>query len=134
LGTERAFADTDRNIACEPLINGRPLATPYIREDDFLPLESADMQAATLHLEEPIFRQFVSNVTLPWIGYFGRKAQAAYLLDRVFLAVDAEELDYERLEELFQLDKILQPFLGLVMEQVGGRWGVCCGANSFVIT
>lgn len=114
-------------------MNGRPLATRYIRDDDFLPLEREDLDEGAGNSAEPIFRNFVSATTLLDVGTFGRHAQAAYLLDRVLLAVDAHEFDEARWAELYNLDHTLQPLLSTIMEQVGGRWGVYCGATALVI-
>lgn len=121
-------------IGCEPQMYGRPLATRYIRDSDYLPLELEDLDEGfddTIELEP---RYFVSATTLPDVGTFGRHAQAAYLLDRVLLVVDADKLDEARWAELYKLDHTLQPLLGSIMEQVGGRWGVYWGATAMVIT
>jgi hypothetical protein len=115
-------------------MNGRPLATRYIRDDDYMPLEGKDLDEDVGDTAEPFLRYFVSATTLPGVGTFGRHAQAAYLLDRALLAVDADELDETRWSELYILDHTLQPLLGTIMEQVGGRWGVYCGATAMVIT
>ena len=115
-------------------MNGRPLATRYIREDDCMPLEVGDLDESTGQPTESILRYFVSATMLPDVGTFGRHAQAAYLLDRVLLAVDIDELDEARWAELYNLDHTLQPLLGSVMEQVGGRWGAYCNATAMVIT
>lgn len=123
-----------RGIGCEPQINGRPLATRFIQEDEYLPLESEDLDHK-INGAEPIFRYFVSATSLPSVGTFGREAQAAYLLDRVLVAVDVgDEVDGAKWEELYALDNMLQPFLSTLMEQVGGRWGFYCGATAKTIT
>jgi hypothetical protein len=123
-----------RGIGCEPQVSGRPLATRYIRENNYLPLESGDLDDPNMDLVEPIFRHLASTTTLADVGTFGREAQATYLLDRVLVAVDGDEIDDSKLVEIFALDALLQPFLSMVMEQVGGRWGFYCGANSMAIT
>lgn len=115
-------------------MNGRPLATRYIRDDDYMPLEGKDLDEGVGYTAEPVLRYFVSATTLPGVGTFGRYAQAAYLLDRVLLTVDADDLDETRWSELYNLDHTLQPLLSTIMEQVGGRWGVYCGATAMVIT
>ena len=115
-------------------MNGRPLATRYIRGNDFLPLEREDLDEGAEIIPEPMFRNFVSAITLPDVGTFGRHAQAAYLLDRVLLAVDADDLNETRWAELYNLDHILQPLLSTIMEQAGGRWGIYCGATALVMT
>jgi hypothetical protein len=81
-----------------------------------------------------MFRNFVSATTLPDVGTFGRHAQAAYLLDRVMLAVDVDILDERGWVELYKLHDTLQLLLSTIMEQVGGRWGVYCGATALTIT
>jgi hypothetical protein len=115
-------------------MTGRPLATRYIRDDDFLPLEGEDLDEGAGNILDPVFRNYVSAITLPDVGTFGRHAQAAYLLDRVLLAVDAEFLEGSRWTELYTLHNTLQTLLSVVMEQVGGRWGVYCGATAVTVT
>jgi hypothetical protein len=127
-------ADCSRIIGCEPQMNGRPLATRYIRDDDYMPVELEDLDDGFGDITESVPRYFVSATALPGVGTFGRHAQAAYLLDRVLLAVDVDELDDTRWSELCILDHTLQPLLSTIMEQVGGRWGVYCGATAMVIT
>jgi hypothetical protein len=99
-----------------------------------MPLEGSDLDDGNMEVAEPIFRYFVSATALPGVGSLGREAQAAYLLDRVLVAVDGEVMDDAKWAELCALDQILQPFMSMVMEQAGGRWGYYCGANSLAIT
>src|ERR1700744_4058197 len=98
-----AYSDFLRAIGCDPLMNGRPLATRYIRDDDFLPLEREDLEDNVGATLDPMFRNYVSAITLPDVGTFGRHAQAAYLLDRVLLAVDADIFDESRWAEMYTL-------------------------------
>ena len=128
------FSDRSRAIGCDPMMNGRPLATRYIRNDDFLPLEMEGLDENAGIASEPLCHNYVSETTLPDIGSFGRHAQAAYLLDTVLLAVDAEILDETRWSQIYTLHYTLQTLLSTIMEQVGGRWGAYCGATSLTVT
>jgi hypothetical protein len=121
-------------VGCEVETGGRPLATRYIRKDDYMPLESEDLEETVQYMAHPTFRYYVSATALPNIGSFGRQAQAAYLLDRVLLVTDTEVLDEARWAELSNLDQALQELLGTVMEQVAGRLEVYCGATALAIT
>jgi hypothetical protein len=93
-----------------------------------------DLDEGAGSLPDPMFRNLVSATTLPSVGTYGRHAQAAYLLDRVLLAVDTDVVDDMRWGELYILDHMLQALLATVMEQVGGRWGVYCGATAMILT
>jgi hypothetical protein len=115
-------------------MRGRPLATRYIRDDDYLPLESDDLDESTADILDPTFRYFVSATSLPGVGSFGRQAQATYLLDKVLQRVDVEALDETTWWELYHLDRELQALLSIIMEQASGKWGVYCGATSMTIT
>ncbi len=118
-------------IGCDPQMHGRPLATRPIREDDYLPLESYDLDRDSNDLLEPTFRYFVSATSLPGVGTFGREAQATYLFDRVRLALESGDA---MANNLYHIGRDLQNLLAVVMEQVAGRWGVFCGATQMLIT
>ena len=124
----------DRIIGSELQMRGRPLTTRYTRDDDYLPLESNDLDETTADILEPTFRYFISATSLPGVGTFGREAQAAYLLDKVLQRVEVEVLDETTWWELYHLDRELQALLSTIMEQVSGRWGIYCGATSMTIT
>lgn len=111
-------------------MRGRPLATRPIREDDYLPLESYDLDRNADELLEPTFRYFVSATSLPGVGTFGREAQATYLFDRVRLSIEGGELS----SNAYHIGRDLQNLLAVVMEQVAGRWGIYCGATQMLIT
>lgn len=111
-------------------MHGRPLATRAIREDDYLPLESYDLDRNADELLEPTFRYFVSATSLPGVGTFGREAQATYLFDRVRLSIEGGELSCNA----YHVGRDLQNLLAVVMEQVAGRWGIYCGATQMLIT
>lgn len=98
-----------------------------------MPLEAADLDNGTDGAKF-IFRCFASSTSLPGVGTFGREAQAAYLLDRVLMSVDGEGMTDAQWTDLFTLDQTIQPFLCMVMDQVGGRWGYYCGATALAIT
>lgn len=66
------------------------------------------------------------------IGSFGREAQATYLLQRVFNIMTTDDTK-AILEEILILDADIQTFLGIVMNQSGGTWGLCCGSVAITI-
>jgi hypothetical protein len=109
----------------------RPLATRIIREDDYMPLESDDLDEGGADPMQPNLRYFVSALALPGVGPFGREAQATYLFDQVRLAVEQNALVGDVMRPL-GLD--LQRLLSIVMEQIAGRWGVYCGATQMLIS
>lgn len=111
-------------------MHGRPLATRTIRDDDYLPLEPEQLDGNDDFME-PTFRYFVSAISLPGVGSFGREAQATYLFDRVRMAIETGQTTEHT---LYPLGCELQSLLGNVMEQVAGRWGVYCGATKMLIS
>lgn len=119
-----------RVISCNPRMNGRPLATRPIRENDYLPLEPEEMDRGG-SFSQPTFRYFVSATSLPGVGSFGREAQATYLYDRVRYSIETGE---SVVCKLYQLGRDLQGLLAAVMEQLDGRWGIYCGATQMLIT
>lgn len=112
-------------------MHGRPLATRPIRDDDYLPLEPELLDGSRHDLMGPTFRYFVSAISLPGVGSFGREAQATYLLDRVRIVIEAGQTSEH---SLYPLGCELQNLLGTVMEQVSGRWGIYCGATQMLIS
>ncbi|PMD47959.1 hypothetical protein L207DRAFT_523299 [Hyaloscypha variabilis F] len=121
----------DRIIGCDAQMHGRPLATRPIRDDDYLPLEPEFLDGSRSDMMEPTFRYFVSAISLPGVGPFGREAQATYLLDRVRMVIEAGQTSEHT---LYPLGCELQNLLGTVMEQVAGRWGIYCGATQLLIS
>lgn len=112
-------------------MHGRPLATRRIREDDYLPLESHDLDRGLEDMLEPKYRYFVSAISLPGVGIFGREAQATFLYDRVRIALESQDAIANN---LYHIARDLQNLLAMVMEQVAGRWGIYCGASQMLIT
>jgi hypothetical protein len=121
----------DRAIGCDPQMHGRPLATRSVREDDYMPLESYDLDKDVDDFLEPTFRYFVSATSLPGVGSFGREAQATYLFDRVRVAIEHGEAIANN---LYHIGRDLQNLLAVVMDQVDGKVGVYCGAIQMLIT
>jgi len=119
-----------RLIALDPQMHGRPVATRPIRDDDYLPIESVELDQNRDGMMEPSFRYFVSATTLPSVGTFGREAQATYLFDKVRLAIEAGQTSEI---SLFSLGRELQNLLATIMDQAGGRWGVYCDATQMSI-
>jgi hypothetical protein len=111
-------------------MHGRPLATRPIREDDYLPLDSYDLDKNTEDMVEPKFRYFVSATSLPNVGTFGREAQSTFLFDRARVAI---ECPHAIANNLYHIAHDLQNLLAVVMEQVAGRWGIYCGATQMLI-
>ncbi|TVY41846.1 hypothetical protein LOCC1_G004833 [Lachnellula occidentalis] len=115
----------DRNIACDSRMSGRPMAVRPIRDEDYLPLEPADLAGDIDYSMSPAFRYFVSAVSLPTLGKFGREAQATHLLDKVKRAVDLMETDSQT---FVTLGYELQTLLGKVIRQVAEQRTTYCGA------
>ncbi|PVH72825.1 hypothetical protein DL98DRAFT_659822 [Cadophora sp. DSE1049] len=120
----------DRTISCDSRMNGRPLATRPIRENDYLPLEHEEMDRGG-NYSQPTFRYFVSATHLPSVGSFGREAQAIYLYDKVRFSIETGD---SVVAKLYHLGRELQGLLAVVMEQLDGRWGIYCGATQMLIT
>jgi hypothetical protein len=111
-------------------MGGRPFATRSIRDEDYLPLEYTDLAGEIDHSMSPVFRYFVSAISLPGVGPFGREAQAIYLMDKVKRAVDSMQIDDHT---LVALGYELQTLLSTVIDQVGGKWSGFCGATQVLI-
>jgi hypothetical protein len=120
-----------RTLSIDPQVNGRPLATRPIRDDDYLPIEMEDMEAGLPAITTPEMRYFVSATTLSDIGTFAREAQATYMFDKVRLAIEAGNTSAYY---LYPLGREIQTILSTLMEQAAGRWGVYCGATQMIIT
>lgn len=109
---------------------GRPMATRPVRDNDYLPLEPEALDHSH-NTSQPSFRYFVSATSLQGVGSFGREAQAVYLYDRVRYAIENGE---SMANKLYHLGRDLQSLLAVVMEQLGGRWNIYCGATQVLIT
>lgn len=109
----------------------RPLATRLTRDDDYLPMETSDLELSAVNPSNLSLRYFVSATSIPGVGSYGREAQAYYLLDKVRTAIEQGRTDPYT---LYPLGLELQSLLSTVMEQIAGRWGIFCGANSIIIT
>jgi len=110
-------------------MRGRPFATRAIREEDYLPLECAELAGEIDHSTGPVFRYYVSAISLPGVGPFGREAQAIYLMDKVRRTVSMNTDD----NTLVALGSELQALLSTVIDQVGGKWSGFCGATQALI-
>jgi hypothetical protein len=82
------------------------------------------------HTMSPVFRYYVSAISLPGVGPFGREAQGIYLMDKVRRVVDSMNIDDNT---LVALGCELQTLLSTVIDQVGGRWSGFCGATQALI-
>jgi hypothetical protein len=110
-------------------MEGRPLATRSIREEEYLPLEAEEM-AGTAPVMSPRYRYFVSAITLPNIGTFGRECQSTYILGKAQTAV--QEANFNQ-DKLMTLGLEMQSLLSTVMNQTAGRWGPYHGATKNLI-
>lgn len=110
-------------------MEGRPLATRPIRDDDYLPLEAGEMEGDSRNMS-PQYRYFVSATTLPNVGTFGRECQATYVLGKVQAVIDDDELTQDK---LMTLGRELQSLLSTVMNQTDGRWGHFSGSTKSLI-
>ena len=120
-----------RLISCDQASSDRPLATRLVRDDDYLPLESDDLDNGDKDSLDPTFRYLVSATSLPGVGEFGREAQAAYLFDKMRMIVQASDTTRYK---LYHMGREFQGLLGMVMEQAAGRCGSYCGASQIIIT
>lgn len=72
------------------------------------------------------------NSTPETTGGFACLAQAAWLLDEVFKAIEVTDLD-TRLTQLDGLNHTLRTVLAVVMDKDQGAWGSFCAANMMII-
>ncbi|KAJ5524841.1 hypothetical protein N7494_011491 [Penicillium frequentans] len=72
------------------------------------------------------------NSTLETTGGFACVAQAVWLLDEVFRAIEVTDLD-ARLTQLDGLTHTLLTVLAVVMDKDQGAWGSFCAANTMII-
>ncbi|KAI0380803.1 hypothetical protein F5Y04DRAFT_91959 [Hypomontagnella monticulosa] len=122
----------ERIFFCEVTVLDQPLVTVIPNEDVILPtepevLELAEFQGYGLSPDVP-----VSNLESVNIGGFGRAAQAAWLLDQVLDSFKIQSLD-TKLNQLEALDSTFQNFLGVLMQQSGGKVGKFCEAVAITI-
>jgi hypothetical protein len=110
-------------------MDGRPLATRPIQDDEHLPLEAEEL-AGTVRVMSPRYRYCVSATTLPNIGTFGRECQAIYLLAKSQTVV--RDVDFNQ-QKLMTLGLEMQGLLSTVMNQTAGRWGHYAGATKSLI-
>ncbi|TVY40930.1 hypothetical protein LSUB1_G002748 [Lachnellula subtilissima] len=120
----------DRNIACDNRMSGRPMAVRPIRDEDYLPLEPADLAGDIDYSMSPAFRYFVSAISLPTLGMFGREAQATHLVDKVKRAVDSMETNGQT---FVTLGYELQTLLGKIIRQVAEQRTSYCGATQTLL-
>ncbi|EPE31177.1 Zn2/Cys6 DNA-binding protein [Glarea lozoyensis ATCC 20868] len=119
----------DRTIAYDSRMEGRPLATRSIREEEYLPLEAEEM-AGTAPVMSPRYRYFVSATTLLNIGTFGRECQSTYILEKAQTAIQDPNFNQDK---LMTLGLEMQSLLSTVMNQTAGRWGPYHGATKNLI-
>ncbi|TVY73163.1 hypothetical protein LSUE1_G005657 [Lachnellula suecica] len=120
----------DRNIICDTRMQGRPLSTRPIRDDDCIPLEPADLAGDVDFSKTPAQRYPVSAISLPSVGSFGKEAEAAYLLDKVLAVVASRETSDKA---FITLGCELQMLLATVVDSSAGDAGSYCGATQIII-
>lgn len=113
-------------------MTGRPLAARAIRDDDYLPLEAAELAGDINYSITPTFRYFVSTnaISLPGIGPFSFEAQSTYLLDKVKTFVDSMDCDDQM---LINLGRELQTALAFITEKVACEVKGYCGATETLV-
>jgi hypothetical protein len=99
-----------------------------------LPSEADDWSISrrhTLDVENSLTAATISTLS---VGSFGREAQACCLFNRVIKVLtnpSTTTLEQENIIEL--LDKDIQNFLGLLMDQSSGAWGTFCGSTAMTL-
>lgn len=109
-----------RTIYCEIADSRQPFASRVPPREAPLPTEPTLQSIAGF------------NSTLETTGGFACMAQAVWLLDEVFRAIEVTDLD-ARLTQLDGLNHTLLTVLAVVMDKDQGSWGSFCAANMMII-
>ncbi|OKL61552.1 hypothetical protein UA08_03458 [Talaromyces atroroseus] len=108
-----------------------PLVTSVSDSDLRLPTENDfPSQSKDTVLKLPF--GFADSLITSNAGGFACIAQAAWLLDQVFKALDVTEVAL-RHTQLNGLDHTLRTYLAVIMDQTGGKWNVYCAAIAIII-
>lgn len=110
----------------------QPLVTVIPNGDSLLPTEPEILEQAEFRGPNIIPQVSVSSLSSVDIGGFGRAAQAAWLLDQVLNGFKIQSFD-SKLSQLEALDSTFQTFLGVLMQQSGGKVGKFCEAVAITI-
>ncbi|KAJ5785779.1 uncharacterized protein N7503_010991 [Penicillium pulvis] len=110
----------ERTIYCEIVDSRQPFASRVPPREAPLPTEPTLQSIAGF------------NSTSGTIGGFACMAQAVWLLDEVFRAIEVTDLD-ARLTQLDGLTHTLLTVLAVVMDKDQGAWGSFCAANTMII-
>ncbi|KAJ5308658.1 hypothetical protein PENANT_c053G02818 [Penicillium antarcticum] len=110
----------ERAFFCEVAVSEQPLLTTIPNGDVLLPIEPDTLQPGEC-LRQDVMLIHEASIAVSCIdsfdvGGFGRSAQAAWLLDQVFKALEIPSL-HTRLSQFQVLDNTIQTFLGTLMHQ-----------------
>ncbi|KAI2622107.1 hypothetical protein GGS26DRAFT_247208 [Hypomontagnella submonticulosa] len=122
----------ERTFFCEVAVPEQPLVTVIPNGDSLLPTEPEILEQAEFRGPNIIPQVSVSSLSSVDIGGFGRAAQAAWLLDQVLNGFKIQSFD-SKLSQLEALDSTFQTFLGVLMQQSGGKVGKFCEAVAITI-
>ncbi|KAB5545743.1 hypothetical protein GE09DRAFT_1132274 [Coniochaeta sp. 2T2.1] len=115
----------ERMIYCDVTVSEQPLITTFPKYDVRLPTEPYLLERSSDTSGEPGSPLSVSCLFEEDIGSFGRSAQAAWLVDRVFQSFSVPDWD-TRLAQLHALDGEIQAFLTMLIHpKYTGRGPAC---------
>ncbi|KAH8691638.1 hypothetical protein BGW36DRAFT_55389 [Talaromyces proteolyticus] len=127
-----AIVILERMFICETTLPGKRLATQFPATECYLPSEAEGLDRRT-ETSLPLLSESMNNLATR-VDCFCREVQAALLLDRVWSVVDEKRsFDMEIDSMISHIDKELWSFLGIIMEQCNGVYGVSCGAIAITL-
>ena len=113
-----------RIISCEAIPTYQPLLSQFVGLDGYI--------LPKLYPPNDPVTPPRSPVLSPGGGGLERQVQAAYLLEELLSIINNAD-NQDLLRSLLRLDVKLQSFLGVVMDQCDGTWGLYCGSISITI-
>ncbi|KAJ5649994.1 uncharacterized protein N7484_003717 [Penicillium longicatenatum] len=119
----------ERIFYCEIAESQQPFAMRVPPREARLPTEPTLASFAVSKSRSPLNEPIATETT----GGFACMAQATWLLDEVFKAMEVTDLD-ARLTQLDGLDHTLRTVLTVVMNRDQGAWGSFCAANAMIIS
>ena len=119
---------------CEAAEAAQPLMTTSPSGRDRLPTEPGQMERFSIQSHDASYEYIpVEALTNQAVRPFGRAAQAAWLLDRVILAIRIPEIDPTRLDKLAEVGVCLRIFLDSTMQQCDTSEEQFCEAIAITI-
>ncbi|KAB5547374.1 hypothetical protein GE09DRAFT_1131071 [Coniochaeta sp. 2T2.1] len=115
----------ERMIYCDVAVSEQPLITTFPKHDVRLPTEPYLLEQSSDPSRESVSPLSVSCLLEEDIASFGRSAQAAWLVDRVFRSFIVPDWE-TRLAQLHTLDGEIQAFLAMLIHpKYTGRGPAC---------